>query len=150
MSGRFDRPGDALAVARALAHRESVVLAWTDGGSRAFVACDPVAMSRELDPEPELGANERSDARFPRRFGLVPYEARRSLERRRSDSRPEPELSLPIWRRYDAVVEITNEVRVLGATSQAKNELSQKLEHGLRAPLARRPARLSLGASPER
>jgi len=150
MPGRFDRPGDALAVARALAHRESVVLAWTDGGARAYVACDPVAVSRELDPEPELGTSERSEARFPRWFGLVPYEARRSLERRTIDQRPEPDLSLPVWRRYDAVVEITNEVRVLGVTSQAEIELRQKLEHGLGAPLAKRPARLSLGGRPER
>jgi anthranilate/para-aminobenzoate synthase component I len=150
MPNGFDRPRDALAVARALAHRESVVLAWTDGGTRAYVACDPVALSRDLDPEPELLANERAGASFPRWFGLVPYEARRSLERRTTDRRPEPDLSLPVWRRYDAVVEITSEVRVLGATSQAENELRQKLEHGLCSPLAERPARLSLAGRPER
>jgi anthranilate/para-aminobenzoate synthase component I len=150
MPGRLDRPGDALAVARALAHRESVVLAWTHGGTRAYVACDPVATSRDLDPEPELVPNERADSRFPRWFGLVPYEARRSLERRKNDARPEPELTRPLWRRYDAVVEITSEVSVLGVTSQARDELSRKLEHGLRSPLARLPARLSLRGRPER
>jgi anthranilate/para-aminobenzoate synthase component I len=149
-AARLDPPRDALAVARALAHRDAVVLVWTDGGKRAYVACDPVATSRALDPEPELVPTERADGRFPRWFGLVPYEARRSLERRAHDARPEPELTLPLWRRYDAVVEIASEVRVLGVTSQAQNELSEKLADGLRAPLARRPARLSLRERAER
>lgn len=144
-----DRSGDALAVARALAHRDAVVLAWTEGGTRAYVACDPVAATRALDPEPELVATGGSGERFPRWFGLVPYEARRSLERRALDPRPEPELSLPLWRRYDAVVEITSEIRVLGASSQAKDDLSRKLADGFRSPLARQEARLSLRGRPE-
>jgi anthranilate/para-aminobenzoate synthase component I len=145
----FDAPPNALAVARALAGREAVALVWANGGRTAYVACDPVAESRELDPEPSLALGARTEADFPRWFGLVPYEARRSLERRRNDARPEPSLVLPLWRRYDAVVEITNEVHVLGVTSHARHELEEKLARGLRAPLAARPARLSLRGPPE-
>jgi anthranilate/para-aminobenzoate synthase component I len=145
----LDAPSEALAVARALGDRDAVVLAWTNGGTRAYVACDPVAVSRELDPERTLALGESAGRGFPRWFGLLPYEARRSLERKRNDSRPEPSLSHPLWRRYDAVVEITNEVRVLGVTSEAVRELENKLRDGLRSPLPRRPARLSLRARPE-
>jgi anthranilate/para-aminobenzoate synthase component I len=145
----LDAPADALAIARALAARDAVVLAWTNGGTRAVVACDPVAVSHELDPEPTLARHERPDENFPRWFGLLPYEARRSLERRGRDARPEPSLSRPVWRRYDAVVEITSEVRVLGVTSQASEELEEKVLRGLRSPLARRPARVSLLGPPE-
>ena len=145
----FDAPADALAVARALAGHEAVALVWTNGGRTAYVACDPVAESRELDPEPCLALRERPGAEFPRWFGLVPYEARRTLERRSGDARPAPSLELPLWRRYDAVVEITNEVRVLGVSSQAMAELESRLARGLRSPLAARRARLSVRAPVE-
>jgi anthranilate/para-aminobenzoate synthase component I len=140
----FDAPADALAVARALAGREGVALVWTKGGTTAYVACDPAAASRDLDPEPGLALCERSGMEFPRWFGLVPYEARRALERRAGDARKMPSLAVPLWRRYDAVVEITNEVRVLGVSSQAIAELESKLARGLRAPLPSQRARLSL------
>jgi anthranilate/para-aminobenzoate synthase component I len=146
----FDAPADALAIARALGGERAVALVWMNGGTTAYVACDPVAESRALDPEPELPLRERGGAEFPRWFGLVPYEARRTLERRARDERPEPPLVVPLWRRYDAVVQITNEVRVLGVTSQAKSALEQKLLRGLRAALPRRPVRLSLRGPVER
>jgi anthranilate/para-aminobenzoate synthase component I len=146
----FDAPADALAVARALAGRDAVALVWANGGKAAYVACDPVAESRALDPEPTLALRERPGADFPRWFGLVPYEARRTLERHAGDARPEPSLALPLWRRYDAVVEISNEIRVFGVTSQAKGELEEKLARGLRAPLSCRPAVLRLRERPER
>src|SRR5688500_3733000 len=120
----IDAPADALGIARVLAGHRAVVLVWTNGGKTAYVACDPVEESRDLDPEPSLVLGEHADARFPRWFGLVPYEARRLLERRSGDLRKAAELSLPLWKRYDAVVEITNEVRVLGVTSHASAELA--------------------------
>jgi anthranilate/para-aminobenzoate synthase component I len=145
----IDAPADALAMARALAGHSGVVLVWTNGGKTAYVACDPVEESRELDPEPGLSLRERADARFPRWFGLVPYEARRLLERRSDDARPAAELSLPLWRRYDAVVEITNEVRVLGVTSQATEELATSLGRALQSPPAPRPVRIELAGRQE-
>ena len=69
------------------------------------MACDPVETSRTLDPEPSLALAARSDVAFPRWIGLVPYEARRTLERRSRELRPEPSLVSPLWRRYDAVVD---------------------------------------------
>jgi anthranilate/para-aminobenzoate synthase component I len=140
---RIEAPRDALAIARALADREAVVLAYAKAGRTAYVACDPVAVSRDLDPEPSLMMRERPDAAFPRWFGLIPYEAQRSLERRGGDRRPAPDLSRPLWRRYDAVVEISNEVRVLGMTPRAASELEERVRRGLAAPPSvARPARI--------
>ena len=145
----IDAPADALAIARALAGRKSVVLVWTNGGKAAYVACDPIEESRELDPEPGLLLGERAEARFPRWFGLVPYEARRSLERLSRDARAGAELSLPLWKRYEAVVQITSEVRVLGATSQATQELAKELGRALRTPPEGRPVRIELARRQE-
>jgi len=145
----IDAPADALAIARALTGHHAVALVWTNGGKTAYIGCDPVEESRELDPEPGLTLCDREGARFPRWFGLVPYEARRSLERRSEDARPAAELSLPLWKRYDAVVEITNEVRVLGVSSQATEELATTLGRALCTPPGPRPARIELAGRQE-
>jgi anthranilate/para-aminobenzoate synthase component I len=106
-----------ISVARALADRPGFAFLFDPTGSRSFVCCDPVAESRALDPEPALehSAPLRDLERAPRWVGLLPYEARRELERSTlADPRSEPDLVTPLWKRYAAVVEIGERVRVVG------------------------------------
>ena len=128
-----DAPADPFVLARALEGRAGLVLAWSEGGRVAYLACDPVEESCALDPEPERPVARREHGDVPRWFGLLPYEARRSLERRPgTDPRPEPELLRPIWRRYGAVLKITNQVELLSTDAEAMLELRQALHFGLR------------------
>jgi anthranilate/para-aminobenzoate synthase component I len=130
-----DLPPDALALAERVREREAPVVCWSGSGSVAYVACDPLARSTSLDPEPELALRAMEHGEIPRWFGLIPYEARRSLERSfESDPRPAPFLSAPCWRRYSSVAEISNKVIIIGDDSNAADELWLKL----RAPAPKR------------
>jgi anthranilate/para-aminobenzoate synthase component I len=94
------------------------------GEGPSYVACDPVESSSKLLPPeaPREPSRERDTrGRVPRWIGAIPYECARSLERlgwtRHPDSRPSPHVALPMWHRYDAVVEVSpaeGVVRVVG------------------------------------
>jgi anthranilate/para-aminobenzoate synthase component I len=125
-----DTPPDPLALAEAIHDRPGAVLLWSaDGTGPSYVACQPTGCAAALDPEPELeldpGAGPLSSV--PRWIGLLPYEARRSLERPRKLSGPDlrepPHLVEPLWWRYRAVARVTDQVLVVGDDSDAVREL---------------------------
>ncbi len=123
-----DLPPDATALAERVRHREAPVLFWSESGRVAYLACDPVARSTSLDPEPALELQAREHGEIPRWFGLIPYEARRGLERGYArDRRRAASLLEPCWRRYEAVAEISNKVRIIGESSHVLHELLEKL-----------------------
>lgn len=129
---RIAVPPDPLRVARALSGEPGFAFLWSaaGGGGPSYVACHPVARSAELDPEPSLDlAVHRSPlAAVPRWIGLLPYEARRDLERpaftRRPDERAEPHVIEPVWCRYGAVVRVAEDVVVVGDDPDAVARLS--------------------------
>ncbi|MFO0677667.1 MAG: anthranilate synthase component I family protein [Polyangiaceae bacterium] len=115
---RVDLPPDPFAVAARLATRPGLAMLVSDARAALyasdarfdFVAVSPVATSDAFVPEPSdptraIGWNGSPAA--PEWFGVVPYEAFRSLERH-SDLRglSEPRWRSPAWSRYDAVVRI--------------------------------------------
>jgi anthranilate/para-aminobenzoate synthase component I len=116
-----------------LAHRPGFALLWSATGGPSYLACDPLQASNALDPEPELalgsGPAARDLERAPRWIGLLPYEARRGLERHSEpDPRPEPHCPRPVWHRYGAVVEVTSEgARVIGDDLDRVRELQGRL-----------------------
>lgn len=147
-----DLPADPLAIAARLDGEPDLVVLWdATGEGTSFVACRAIAARNDLDPEPELGLDARdpSAARRPRWIGVIPYEAVRHAERRRacSDRRPRALFERPIWKRYGAVVEIAERVRVAGDDVEAVNALAGCLrrprsawdgagfELGLRGPI---------------
>jgi len=106
-----------LVLARALADRPGFCWLWSATGGVSYLACDPIETSHGLDPEPALALQPHPFdlGRVPRWVGLLPYEARRELERRHTlDARPEPELIRPVWQRYPAVLEVGDRVRAVG------------------------------------
>ncbi len=110
-----DVPPDPLALARRLVDRPGLSL--LVGRRRSYLAADPVATSLELDPEPSLRLEptDRDLSSAPRFIGVLPYEARRDLERISAPDRRElPHVSTPRWQRYREVVEITDRVRIIG------------------------------------
>ena len=110
-----DVPPDPLALARKLSERSGWSLLL--GRERSYLAVDPVASSSDLDPEPglESAAAARDLWSAPRWIGLLPYEARRDLERTKGEDRREhPQISRARWQRYREVVEITDRVRIIG------------------------------------
>jgi anthranilate/para-aminobenzoate synthase component I len=144
-----DVPARPEKIARALVGRPGFFVLVSSGGGRSFLGCDPVESRSELDPEPGLvpvRIEHRDLCRAPRWIGVLPYEARRELERRfdnrEPDPRPEPHLVSPRWFRYAAVVEVGPRVRVIGDDRYAVDELARRIETGYDAPLA--PARLRL------
>src|SRR5687768_3246685 len=123
-----DLPPDAIALAERVRDRDAPVLFWSASARAAYVACDPIAHSVALDPEPELGFCHLEHGEIPRWFGLIPYEARRGLERSFArDRRPPPSLLEPSWRRYGAVAEISSKVNIIGDSSDVVHELFSKL-----------------------
>jgi len=143
-------PADPFVLARALADRPGLALVRADGGRVTYLACDPTKASRALDPEPSLALAARAHGEIPRWIGLLPYEARRSLERGRGlDPRPEPEIVRPLWRRYPVLLKITSKVEVIGTESQAREKLVFRLLRGLVRPPEPAPLRLSLRTPPE-
>src|ERR1041384_7221738 len=115
---RLALAADPLGLARRLVDRPYVSLFWAKEGRVAYLACDPIAHSHALDPEPELRlALGSTEAEVPRWVGLLPYECRRrDMERGgHGVGRAEPHVSEPQWVRYAAVAEISEAgVRVLG------------------------------------
>jgi anthranilate/para-aminobenzoate synthase component I len=146
-----DAPPDAFAVARALSDAEALVVARADGGQTTYVAVEPCAVSRELDPEPTLVASPQVHGEIPRWFGLLPYEARRELERTHSpDQRAEPDLVAPLWRRYASVVKISRGVEVFAEDPRVAQELASRLLRGLRlGARGASPPRVRLREPPE-
>jgi anthranilate/para-aminobenzoate synthase component I len=142
---------DAFAIARALSDAEALVVARADEGRTTYVAVDPCEVSRELDPEPRLVPTDPAHGEIPRWFGLLPYEARRELERPGArDERAEPDLTLPLWRRYPAVVKIARGVEVLAEEPRVAHELAERLLRGLRRGPAHAVApRVTLRERPE-
>lgn len=127
---------DPVALARGLSrrgHHHVALLHAADPTNAAwsrfsFVAADPDASSDALDPFEHAGA-PRVDAnalvRAPRWIGVIPYEARRSLERpgwRPEDARPPALIAAPRWYRYPAVAcfdHAAGTVLVVGESAQA-------------------------------
>ncbi|HTQ05663.1 MAG TPA: anthranilate synthase component I family protein [Polyangiaceae bacterium] len=129
----IDAAPDAWAVARALAERPGLAFVLGDGGRTAYVACDPSASTRALDPEPGHACAARPFGEIPRWIGLLPYEARRTLERSRAaEGRTPPEVEDPLWYRYECVVKITSRIEVIGSEARAANELASRLRRALR------------------
>lgn len=131
----LDAAPDAWAVARALGDRPGLAFVRADGGKTTYVACDPSATSRAFDPEPAHPCRARPFGEIPRWIGLLPYEARRTLERSRAgDARTAAEVEAPLWRRYECVVKISNQIQVVGSESHAVTELVERLRAGMRSP----------------
>jgi anthranilate/para-aminobenzoate synthase component I len=117
----------------------------------SYVACDPVESSSSLLPAAsalELTRAGDTRGRAPRWIGAIPYECARSLERRawtrHPDHRPPPHLSQPIWRRYEAVVEVdaaAGVVRVVGDSAGRVEALARDIGRA-RGRRAETPARL--------
>lgn len=108
---------DPYALARTLArrgHRNVALLHAASPTSPAwsrfsFVAADPDGESSALDPFATAAPLEGPPLlrRAPRWIGVIPYEARRGLERpawSRPDPRPPALLAAPLWLRYPAVL----------------------------------------------
>jgi anthranilate/para-aminobenzoate synthase component I len=134
----LDAPPDPLLLARALAERPGLALVRGEEGAATYLAVDPVASSNALDPEPDHALAARVHGEIPRWIGLLPYEARRTLERGPADDpRPWPDMTQPLWFRYASVIKITNKVEILSSSSYVLNELAETLRNGL----ARRPSR---------
>ncbi|HSU39746.1 MAG TPA: chorismate-binding protein, partial [Polyangiaceae bacterium] len=152
VSQRLAVSADAFAVARLLADGEALALVCADRGRTVYVACAPSDVSNALDPEPELARRAAQFGEIPRWIGVLPYEARRELERSgRAEVRPAPELLTPLWRRYGCVVKITRDIEVIGDDARVVAELTERLTHGLNAGApARRPLAVSLRQKPER
>lgn len=113
-------------------------------GRFSYVACDPDRATACLDPlddDPELpsvGATGPLGA-APRWIGVVPYEARRALERpgwSRPEGRPAPLLEATRWLRYPAVAVVDHRegrVLVVGTAREAVDVLAARLRGGRRA-----------------
>ena len=82
----IDVPPDPLRLARALGGRAGAVLLWSGAGKRAVVpGVPPASFGSRARPGAGSGARSLravSSPSVPRWIGLLPYEARRVLERR--------------------------------------------------------------------
>ncbi len=135
MADSLALPADALLLGRALAGRPGLSLVRSADGLATYLGCDPVDRREEPDPEPSLPIAPRAGGEIPRWIGYLPYEAQRWVERSpEPDLRPPSTASRPCWKRYAALVKITNQVEVVGDDSQAIYELRERLESGLRQP----------------
>ena len=68
---------------------------------RAMPSLERIVVIGYLDPEPDLALRSCPHGQIPRWIGLLPYEARRALERGpRDDARPAPDVTDPTWFRY--------------------------------------------------
>ena len=107
-------PPDPIAVARRLhlaGLADVTLLHSAESRGVSWVAAEPDALSQRLDPLQEDDGEPASGplAAAPRWIGVVPYEARRELERpdwSGADEREAPLLLRPEWRRYRSVVRI--------------------------------------------
>jgi anthranilate/para-aminobenzoate synthase component I len=138
--GRFvDVPPDPLRLARRLVGSGldgvAVLYDATPGPERgvAYLAAMPDAVSEALDPAAQdpVAAVGRF-GQLPRWIGVIPYEARRDLERAawcQQDQRAAPIITRPRWRRYPAVARVdhrTGHVLVVGS-SHAAAQLAEAL-----------------------
>jgi len=126
-----DVPVEPLRVARALAGEPGFVFLWNASSSGpSYAACRPVDFATGLDPEPSLalGGDGSTLGACPRWVGVLPYEARRDLERpgrtTRPDERVEPHVTAPLWARYGAVVRIGRDVTIVGDDATRIRELT--------------------------
>ncbi|EYF02459.1 Anthranilate synthase, aminase component [Chondromyces apiculatus DSM 436] len=121
-------------------------------GRWSFVAAEPDRRSARLDPlgdDPEWQREtlEAAPAEkavpvglagFPRWIGVLPYEARRGLERpgwRGVDTRPAALVEEVVWRRYPAVIGVDHregQVWGVGVSREALEGLLEPLRHALR------------------
>lgn len=140
---------EPLALARRVWGAGSALLWSADGSGTSYLATCPVAVSAELEPEPELGWGPSAPAsqwgNVPRWIGVLPYEAQRSRWERSEfagpDQRETPLLHAPVWHRYGAVAVITDQVHVVGDDARAVRELSERLSSPV-APSASESANL--------
>ncbi len=145
-----------LELARRLGSEDPLVVLWSaDGRGPSFLAVRPRGESNALDPEPALArAAEASRlAQAPRWIGLLPYEARRELERSARvpfERRPAPQLERPVWWRFGAVVRVDLRVTVIGDDAGAVDDLCALLSRA--RPQAPAPVELRVlpGESLER
>jgi anthranilate/para-aminobenzoate synthase component I len=145
-------PSDPIALARRLSGRACVSLLWGKNGTLAYLACDPVEHAVGLDPEPGLlAAPGSSAAAVPRWVGLLPYEARRGLERSgHGGARAEPHLAEPHWVRYGAVAVLSQgAVRVVGDCAESVRALAARLREPARPAPALRLSPLGPFEEPE-
>lgn len=131
-------PPDAVALARRMAGRPGLsVLLSTEPdrprGHRSFVACEPDLETSTWDPRE--GASEAALASaVPRFIGVLPYEARRGLERARwvpAETRPAPLIGEVAWRRYPAVLVVdhaSGTVRAVGVSASRCRDLARWAE----------------------
>jgi anthranilate/para-aminobenzoate synthase component I len=139
----LDGAPQAISLARRIADRPGLAVLWSgDGSGPSYLACDPVAASHDVDPEPTLLLSQDEDSasspnresprwpRWPRWIGALPYEALRH-ERpgrgRRGSSRETPDWSAPLWYRYGAVAVVTDQVEVIGDDLVAVETLAARL-----------------------
>jgi anthranilate/para-aminobenzoate synthase component I len=133
-------------------------------GRFSYVAADPDRRSAELDPlaaDPDRAPPGSALGAAPRWIGVVPYEARRGLERAgwgigpprhgegggglAADRRPPALLSACEWHRYPAVARVDHEegrVLIVGTGRVAVDRLAE----ALLAPLPPPPGRLAVEA----
>jgi anthranilate/para-aminobenzoate synthase component I len=125
-------PTDPFVLARALQGHSELALVQGDDGRTTYLAVDPVASSSDLDPEPDHEPAARPHGEIPRWIGLLPYEARRALERGPADdARPTPDLVAPRWIRYGSFIKITNKIEIFSSTSREVDEVEKSLTRGL-------------------
>lgn len=137
---------DAIEVGRRLADRAGLVLARAEDGAVSYVACDPVEQVSALDPEPALPRSATAYGEVPRWFGLLPYECLRGLEGdEHLDLRAAPQVSSPLWLRYEAVVRIGENVEIIAESAESAGRLAALLER----PPQTREVSLSLRSSIE-
>ncbi len=146
----LDIAPDPLELARRVSSRPGAVVFWSQTGGESFIASDPVERQHGLDPEPELLLRpaESELETVPRWVGVLPYEARRSLERSFDpalEDRAAPHVSEATWWRYAAVARVTDRVMVVGDSADDVDALAQRL----RQPAAPSGAGLSLLGSVE-
>jgi anthranilate/para-aminobenzoate synthase component I len=131
-----DLPADPVRLAQRLAGRECVSLFGGKNGHLAYLACDPVEHSGALDPEPSLAVSAGTSWHaVPRWVGLLPYEARRELERAgHGGKRAAPHVAVPHWVRYAAVAVIAADgVHVVGDDQARVRELAGRLREPARS-----------------
>ncbi|MFZ5891556.1 MAG: chorismate-binding protein [Myxococcota bacterium] len=135
---RIEVPPNAFEVAARLWDRPGLALVRTNQGATSFVMCDPISLSNELDPEPELALAAAPHADAPRWLGLLPYESLRGIEGEFADSRAAPPISSPLWLRYPAVVRVGECTELISESEFAASALRRLLQ---RSP---RPGAVSL------
>ncbi|MCA9596239.1 MAG: anthranilate synthase component I family protein [Myxococcales bacterium] len=135
----LDVAPDPLRLCRALGDRPGIALLWSATGGASYLGAEPLAEAGALDPEPSLAIAplEQDFGHVPRWVGVLPYEARRSLERRgdaATDPRPAPHVSSVRWCRYGAMAEIDDRgVRVVGDDAASVARLAAALDGPPRA-----------------